>query len=188
MGNDWCGVSGSRSASGKRSCAVEEHLTFASTVRRDLQRPIASVQRFLIDYAGRRFDCRAALAFKPAGLRGGRSVQLGGCTAVGERITGQAPRRRPPADASLVHPPVGRRVWPWILCAGSRADEDPAAARRRRPGADPGVGSDVDGSRQPCHQSVDCLMMLTRSRVPFDDRRVSAWNQRPAPTPPTVAP
>jgi hypothetical protein len=43
--------------------AVEEHLTFASTVRRDLQRPIASVQRFLIDCAGRRFDCRAALAF-----------------------------------------------------------------------------------------------------------------------------
>ena len=63
LGNDWCGVSGSRSASGKRSCAVEEHLTFASTVRRDLQRPIASVQRFLIDCAGRRFDCRAALAF-----------------------------------------------------------------------------------------------------------------------------
>ena len=63
MGNDWCGVSGSRGASGKRSCAVEEHLTFASTVRRDLQRPDASVQRFLIDCAGRRFDCRAALAF-----------------------------------------------------------------------------------------------------------------------------
>jgi hypothetical protein len=33
---------------------VEEHLTFASTVRHDLQRPIASVQRFLIDGAGMR--------------------------------------------------------------------------------------------------------------------------------------
>jgi hypothetical protein len=162
-------------------------LNFASTVGRDLQRPNASVQWFLIDCAGMRFDCRAALAFSPAGLRGGRSAQLGGCTAVRERITGRhlEGARRPMRP--LVHPPVGRRVWPWILCAGSRADEDPAAARRRRPGADPGVGSDVDGSRQPCHQSVDCLMMLTRSRVPLDDRRVSAWNQRPAPTPPTVA-
>jgi hypothetical protein len=47
----------------KRSCAVEEHLTFVPTVRRDLQRPNASVQRFLIDCAGMRFDCRAALAF-----------------------------------------------------------------------------------------------------------------------------
>ena len=63
LGNDWCGVSGSRSASGKRSCAVEEHLTFVPTVRRDLKRPNASVQRFLIDCAGMRFDCRAALAF-----------------------------------------------------------------------------------------------------------------------------
>jgi len=173
-GNDWCGVSGSRGASGKHSCTVEEHLTFASTVRHDLQRPIASVQRFLIDCAGRRFDCRAALAFSPAGLRGGRSVQLGGCTAVRERITGQAPRGRPPADASpgasSCRPPSSA----LDLVCGPRADEDPAAARRRRPGAGPGAGPDADGSRQPCHQSVDCLMMLTRSRVPLDDRGVSA--------------
>jgi hypothetical protein len=37
-----------------------------------------------------------------------------------------------------------------------------------------GTATVTPSSRQPCHQSLDCLMMLTRSRVPLDDRGVSA--------------